>query len=496
MYLLVAKGVFLSSLLSLAASWLSKLVGLISSIILARLLTPADFGTVGIVILVIFFFELFAAVGSRAYLLTLANVEPADLNSAFTLGILFRVVITLMIVGSAPWVADFFDNPALAVPLAVAALSQIFTCLENPGLILLRRQLQYGLIVKITMIAKLSSFVITIALAYHLRSYWALIIGSLCSALITTVLGYVWHSYRPRLDTSRIATQWNYSKWIFFNSFIGYARAKADTTIIAKNFSLADVGLFNIAKELGTLVYEQVALPLSDIVISGVKQAKDDLHLAAQTVENYLVVMLSIVLPATLGIVVLADDLVLLLLGEKWQASAALLKPLAVFGCVFCITSFMHASINAQRKVKQVFMMDLLITPLMVGYLYVQRDQPLVSFALSVLAVGVLYVSAYIALVRYYLPLSLGRVVLGIMPLTVAGGLMFYGVAQSLAWYQQFALSWPLLGKVIWHISLGVLIYVLVYSLLLMVLKPHSAALRLVQAKCGQLASPLMARFK
>jgi len=99
-------------------------------------------------------------------------------------------------------------------------------------------------------------------------------------------------------------------------------------------------------------------------------------------------------------------------------------------------------------------------------------------------------------LVRWYLPLSLRRVVLGVMPLTVAGGLMFYAVAQSLVWYQQHALSWPLLGKVILHISLGVCIYVLVYTLLLVVLKPYSTALRLVQAKCGQLVSPLIARLK
>jgi|JI7StandDraft_1071085.scaffolds.fasta_scaffold02315_4 O-antigen/teichoic acid export membrane protein len=494
MFRIVTTGVFLSSLLSLSASWLNKLVGLISSIILARLLTPADFGTVAIVILVIFFFELFAAVGSRAYLLTLPNVETADLNSSFTLGILFRVAITLMIVISAPWMADFFDNPALQIPLAVAACSQILTCLENPGLILLRRQLQYGLIVKITMIAKLSSFVVTIALAYTLRSYWALIIGTLWSSLISTLLSYHWHSYRPRLETSRISTQWHYSKWIFFNSFIGYARAKADTTLIAKHFSLADVGLFNIAKELGTLVYEQVALPLSDIVISGVKHAKDDVVLAAQTVENYLVMMLSVALPATLGIVVLADDLILLLLGEKWQPSAALLKPLAIFGCVYCVTTFMHASINARRKVKQVFFMDLIVTPLMVGFLYMQRDQSLITFALSVLAAGFLYVSCYICLVRYYLPLSLRRFVVGALPLSLASSTMFYSVAESLSWYQQHAVAWPLLLKVLAHMLLGVLVYVLVYFILLIMLRRHSAALRLVQAKCMQLVTPVLTR--
>ena len=414
------KGTLASSIISIAASWVIKALGLISTLILARLLTPEDFGLVAICILVIYFFELFSATGTRAYILSLDEVSLSDINCAWTLDFLAKSVITLLVILLSPAIADYFNNSELAVPIAVSAFIPFITAMENPKINLLRRNLEYAPIFRISIAAKIISFIVTITLAFYLRSFWALIIGSITSATCNTLLGYFLYPYPPKFQTSNFKKQWQFSKWIFSKAFVGYARAKADTFILAKFFTLSNVGYFNIAKELGMLVYEQIALPISDVIMSGIKNAGNEIEVIALTIEKYLVVLISIIFPASIGIILLSHDLVLLLLGEKWIKSSELLKPLAIFGFFVGITAVLTSSLNSLRKVKSTFYLESAIAVFAVIILFIFREATIIDFSIIVAIIGLITFLSYLSLMRFFIPIRLYSLLVGLIPTLVS----------------------------------------------------------------------------
>lgn len=413
---MMSKGILTSSALSMVGSWIVKALGLISTIILARLLAPEDFGVVAICMLVIYFFDLLATTGTRAYILSLEDVSSSDINSAWTLDIFAKSSIAIIIIIFSGDIANYFANPILKSPIMVCSLIPILSGAENPKLNILRRNFQYKPLFKINVQAKIISFVITISAAYYLQSYWALVIGSVVSVLLITCLGYVYAPYSPRIDFSQFRKQWRFSKWIFSKAIVGYARAKTDTFILGKFFSLSDVGAFNIAKEFGLLVYEQIALPVSDIIMSGVQKNSSCRNKVASTIESYMVFLTVIVLPACFGTALLADEIVIVILGDKWIGAGLLLKPLSIFGFFVSLTAVLTAATNALRKVKSSFYLELVIALIAVFLLYFYRELEIHEFSIVVVSIGFVTFCFYFLLVKCYIPLSPLRIVVAILP--------------------------------------------------------------------------------
>lgn len=483
---MAAKGVFASSILSIAASWIIKGLGLISTIILARLLTPEDFGSVAICMLIIYFFSLLSATGTRAYILSLTTVDEHDINSAWTLDLLAKSTIALLVFFLSPHLAAYFNNDALSGPIAACALIPLIAGAENPKINLLRRKLEYSIIFRINITAKIISFIITIGLAIYLRSYWALIIGSITSASIITFLGYYLYPYKPKLDTSKFSVQWKFSKWIFFKAFLGYARAKSDTFILAKYFSLSDVGLFNIAKELGFLVYEQIALPTSDVIMSGIKEAGTNIDKIAETIECYLVLLISLILPASIGIYVLSDELVFTLLGEKWAASGQLLKPLTIMGFFVGATAVLTAAMNAMRKVKSTFYLEFVIALTAVFILYSYRDADIFMFSIVVAVIGLITFLCYLCITFYYVRLSVKNIIVAIAPIIFATIIMYLCVqgVKSLSMLSGTS-------HLLFLIVVGIVSYGLCFYILLMAISNKILPLSIIKNKIDTLSAKL-----
>lgn len=488
---MAAKGVFASSLLSITASWIIKGLGLISTVILARLLTPEDFGSVAICMLVIYFFDLLSTTGTRAYILSLTEITDEDINSAWTLDLLAKSTIALLVFFLSPLIAAYFNNDSLSGPIAACAFIPLISGAENPRINLLRRRLEYSIIFRINITSKVVSFLITIGLAFYLRSYWALIIGSLTSAGVITFLGYYLYPYKPKLDTSKFSVQWKFSKWIFFKAFLGYARARSDTFILAKYFSLSDVGLFNIAKELGFLVYEQIALPTSDIIMSGIKKAGTDISKISETIECYLILLISLILPASIGVFILSDELVHLLLGEKWAESGLLLKPLAIMGFFVGATAVLTAAMNAMRKVKSTFYLEFVIALLAVFILYSYREADIHLFSIVVALIGLITFICYLCITFYYVRLSIKNIIVGITPILCATIVMYLSV-QGLKSLNLFSGISHLLVLIV----NGILSYAFCLYVLLMTLSDKSLPLSIIKTKVDTLSVKLSSKVK
>ncbi len=404
-----------SSILMLSASWIAKALGLLSTIILARLLTPEDFGLVAITMLVVHFLDVFANTGTQQFLLSKDDVNDDDLNTAWSLNMLFRVVITLALLILARPIADFFEAD-LTNAFRVSAAILIIIGLTNPALCMAKRAFNYQGIFKLTLIVKFVSFIITIGFAYYTRSYWALIIGTISYYTIHAIGSYFVYPFMPKFCFKNIHEQWDYSKWILLRSFAGYIRSKGDAFIISKFFTTSDVGIFTIAKEFAMLVYEQIATPVAEIIMTSVQKARVNNTDISYIIEKYLLILLSLILPIVCIISIYADSIVLVILGEKWLSAAPILEVLTLLGISTSLTMVFNSTLTALKLTKLTFKIDIITTIIILTTLFLIKGTELANFALIRSLLDLVVLISYFVFTKFIIGLSFRSSIKNLLP--------------------------------------------------------------------------------
>jgi O-antigen/teichoic acid export membrane protein len=407
----------------LSASWIAKVLGLISTIILARLLTPEDFGLVAITMLVVHFLDVFAHTGAQQFLLSKDKIDKDDLNTAWSLNMIFRIVITLALLFLADPIAAFFDAD-LANAFRVSAMILIIIGLTNPAINMAKREFNYHGIFKLALLVKFISFIITISIAYYTRSYWALIIGTISHYTIHAIGSYFIYPFMPRFCLKNIHEQWDYSKWILLRSFTGYIRSKGDAFIISKFFSTSDVGIFTIAKEFAMLVYEQIATPVAEIIMTSVQKARSNNTDISYIIEKYLLILLSLILPIVCIITFFAENIVVIILGEKWLSAAPILEILTLLGISASLIMVFSSTLTALKKTKLTFKIDIATTTIILGTLFLVKGVELADFALIRALLDLVVLISYFAFTKVIIGLSLRTSLKNMLPIIISISIM------------------------------------------------------------------------
>ena len=336
-------------------------LGLISTLVLARLLTPDDFGLVAIVTIVIQLFDVVATTGSAQYIIQKSELDGDDLNTAWTIDIIMKAGLQVVLVLSAPLVSDYYEKPELVTAIWVASFSLPITALLNPGLILLKKSLNYWPILKLSIIQKMISFLTVISIALIHPSYWAMIIGDLVSAAGFTIGSYIIHSYKPALNLNRIKTQWSFSQWILLKSIFGYTRSQIDTVLVSSYFSIADVGKYHLTKHLSSIPAKDIISPSIEPLLSAfsITKAKRPENLS----QNLRISIASIsffVVPLCFFIWHYPKEIIDPLLGDKWSDTHGILSAFTFLIFSMSINQLLESYCISQGKVRQVFFYDVL----------------------------------------------------------------------------------------------------------------------------------------
>ncbi|HBY86571.1 MAG TPA: hypothetical protein DEO86_11920 [Colwellia sp.] len=412
-----------SSILMLSASWIAKALGLLSTIILARLLTPEDFGLVAITMLVVHFLDVFANTGAQQFLLSKDSVDDDDLNTAWSLNMIFRVIITLTLLLFAEPIANFFDAD-ITNAFRVSAMILIIIGITNPALSMAKRDYNYKGIFKLALLVKFISFTITIAVAYYTRSYWALIIGTISHYTVHAIGSYFIYPFSPKFCLKNRHEQWDYSKWILLRSFAGYIRSKGDAFIISKFFSTTDVGIFTIAKEFAMLVYEQIATPVAEIIMTSVQKARTNESDISCIIEKYLLILLSLILPIACIISIYAENIVVIILGDKWLAAAPILEILTLLGISTSLTMVFNSTLTALKRTKLTFKVDIVTTLIILGTLFLLKGVALADFALIRSLLDLVVVISYFVFTKLVIGLSLRSSIKSLIPTLLSVSLL------------------------------------------------------------------------
>lgn len=309
-----------------------RLLGLTSTIILARLLLPSDFGLIALAMAISGAIEMFTAFNLRVWLIRMHDPQPSHYDTLWSMSILRGVAIGAALLAVSPWVVDAFDEPRLQVVLVVLASCALLEGLRNVGVIDFERELEFNREFVLFTVPRVAAFVVTVGLGVWLRSYWALVAGFVTRMVLDLVLTYAMHAYRPGLSLRHWRDAFGFSKWLLAGNALAFAYLKADTFILGKLAGNQVLGLYVVAREIADLASTEVVAPIRRVMLPGFSKLAHDPDLVRQAFLNGFSLIVLIGLPCALGIALLADPIVRLLLGSQWLDSIELIRILSVYG--------------------------------------------------------------------------------------------------------------------------------------------------------------------
>jgi lipopolysaccharide exporter len=315
-----------------ATRWAIRFVGLVNTIILARLLMPEDFGLIALAMIVVDFIDVWLWLGVDAALVQKKTLTRADYNSAWTMRLIQGGLIAVLVAIAAPFAAEFFKEPRIVAILWVLAPAIFLTSAANIGIVDFQRAVNFRADFIMLLSSKIFSVVVTIALAFWLRSYWALVIGIFSGYLATFIISYIIHPYRPSLCLEKWREFWGFSKWIIVANLGGFLNRKTDEILVGKIASPGLLGIYTIALDLGQMVTNELARPINKVLFPVIANIQEDLARVKRTYLLTISGINTVTMPVGVGLALVAEEFVLTILGEKWLGAVPFLQIFAIYG--------------------------------------------------------------------------------------------------------------------------------------------------------------------
>jgi len=324
----MAKGAFWMLLFKV----MDRSVGLVSTIILARLLVPADFGLVVMATAIIGVLELLSAFNFDIALIHNRDAGREHFDTVWTLDAIMGCVYALLLCALAYPAAHFYNEPRLSDVMFWLALGQIMVGFENVGVVAFRKELQFALEFKLFMSKRLITFCITVTIALMLQSYWALVIGILAGRFSGLIITYLLHPYRPRFCLSKCNELFHFSKWLLLNNILFFFTNKFSNFVIGKMVGMSALGIFTVSYELANLPSTELVMPINRAIFPGYSKLSGDKSALRRSYLEVAGIIALFALPMGLGLIVVAKPLVLTILGQKWIEAIPLFQLLAING--------------------------------------------------------------------------------------------------------------------------------------------------------------------
>lgn len=356
-----------------------KLIGLVSTLILARILVPDDFGIIAIAALAYGFIEVFSQTGSNQYVISRQTIDDDLVNSAWTLDVMVKLVVFVLMQMAALPVSEYYDNPEIEALFRAYPVLLLLGAFTSPSIWLLIRDQNLKRYFTMQVVAKIFSVIVTVSIALIYRSYWALIIGQIVSTTLKMGLSYMIHPYRPRLCFRGMKAQLSFSAYMIPQELFGYIKANIDSFFISRNYSENAFGNFHIMKYISFLPSMNIIGPITQPLLTEVAKDHQD---ETQRVYNYSITFLIVLLIATpiaLFCILNSQLMLLVLLGEQWLTYHAIFASLSVLIITLFMVNHAKRALIASSKTNLIFVYEGITASLVAGSIFLNLDNNLVT---------------------------------------------------------------------------------------------------------------------
>ncbi|MFB9862595.1 lipopolysaccharide biosynthesis protein [Rufibacter immobilis] len=342
--------------------FLNQGIGLLVSVILARILTPEDFGLIGMVMAIVSFAQVFIDMGFSTALVQKQDISEEQYATVFYLNIGIGIFLTVLVFSLSGVISAFYKEPILS-PL-VKGISPLFL-INSLTLIQTAKYLKEINLKPLTIyrgVAVTISGIVGIGMAYSNFGVWSLVGQVLLNAIAFTLLVWLLSPWRPMryFNLASIGALWNYGSKIFLPSLIENLFSRLDVFIIGKLFSAHSLGYYTRAQSLNNIVIQYSSASLTRVFFSVVSKHQQDTGRVVEVYQNALIAV-SFLAFGLMGILfVSAENIILLLFTEKWVASIDYFRIMLLSAYAYPLSSIMVNVISGRGNSSAFLRLDIL----------------------------------------------------------------------------------------------------------------------------------------
>ncbi len=378
----------------------NRIMQFVFSIILARLLVPADFGTIATVAVLTGVASLVTSGGMGQSIIRAKEVDETDFCAVFTLQLLFCSLWYVVFFISSPYIAIFFNEPIYSDLIRVSTLVFLLKPLTYMRMAWLNREMEFKKRSVVNIITALMSGVLSVLMAWYGMGVWSLILSGLFSAIFNNILLGMIVPIRFKLtkNTAIMKKHSSFGIKITAIDILGYLSREGKTLIISKVAGTAFVGIFKKAESQARLPNDIIMPSMMQPVFRALAKVQDDLDQTKYLLYRSITLVTVITAPLYIGLWWVAETFIVTLYGGNWSPSVEPLRILVFAGVFFNFLYPFGILLSAQDKLAQevvVSILRLLITIVacLIG----------LNWGLSGAAIGIVFSYACATIMLYYI---------------------------------------------------------------------------------------------
>jgi PST family polysaccharide transporter len=322
-----------------AARGIVNALGFLSTIVLARLLLPSDFGLVALGVTMLEILRSVTNLSLSSALVHHRDPTSEHFHTTWTLGALRGLVLGGLFAAAGPMAAAFYGDERLAGVMYALGFSIILSGLANPRRIMLQKELIFWQDFVLNVSQKLIEVLVGVAVAIIWKSYWAIVAGTIAGQVAQVVISYTVLPFRPKLGFRHARELWSFSIWLTLGQVISTVNVRFDQLLIGKFLGYVDLGYYTVGNNLSAMPTREATLPLTQTLFPAFSRLAGDsdrLRIAYQRSQALVTV---IALPLGVGMALIAEPLIRLAMGDKWLPAALVVELLAAIIAVQTIGS-------------------------------------------------------------------------------------------------------------------------------------------------------------
>lgn len=298
----------------------TQVVSFVVSIILARLLTPADYGLIGLITVFISIALVFARSGMGQALVQKKDANDEDFSTVFYFSFTVSVILYFVLFFTAPLIAGFYHEAKLVPVIRVLGITIIIGAVYSVQQAMVQREMNFKKFFYATSVGTLASAGIGIAMAYAGYGVWALVWQQISCQFINMVILFITVKWRPMwiFSFAKMKKLFGYSWKLLCSGLLDTIYNNIYSLLIGKFYSSADLGYYNRGNQFPVLIVENVNGSINSVIFPVLSKMQDEKERFKATVRRSIKTSTYIIFPLMAGLAAVADPLVRVLLTDKW----------------------------------------------------------------------------------------------------------------------------------------------------------------------------------
>ncbi|MCI6187321.1 MAG: lipopolysaccharide biosynthesis protein [Spirochaetia bacterium] len=396
----------------------AQLVTFIVSIVLARILVPEDYGAIAILMIFINVADLFVVSGLGNALIQKKDSDNVDYSSVFYLNIIISLILYSIIYYFAPSIAEYFDKEILKTTLRVLSLKVPLAAINSVQQAYVSKHMMFRKFFFATIIGTIVSAFVGIILAYLGFGIWALVWQYMTNSVMDTIILWFTVKWRPDLVFSfkRVKQLFSYGWKIFASAFLIQACDQLKSLFIGKFYSSSDLAFYQKGNQFPSLIVVNINSSFSSVLFPSLALMQDERERFNEFLLKSIRMSTYIVFPLMAGLYIVADNLIPLMLTDKWNFSIPYLRIAAVYLAFQPFTTAFIDALNAIGKSDVTFKQSIIKRLIGLVLIIITINISVFALAISDICITLLAIILNAIAAKKYLNLTVKEQFLTIIP--------------------------------------------------------------------------------